>query len=169
MQRWYVLCSKTNKEKFLCGQLESCNIEYYCPFVKVKVVNPRSRTILPYFPGYLFIHVDIAQVGLSAISWLPGSYGLLHFDSDPLDVPDQVFMEIKHRIDSLNKIDSAPKESFLHGSHVVIEKGPFAGYEAIFDTCLSGGERVRVLISMLKNQQVPLVLPMAQLQHAQLA
>jgi transcription antitermination factor NusG len=46
---------------------------------------------------------------------------------------------------------------------VVIQDGPFAGYEAIFDTRLPGRERVRVLLKLLQKRQVPVDLPAAQI------
>jgi len=42
------------------------------------------------------------------------------------------------------------------GDTVVIDSGPFEGYEAILDDHLSGSERVRVLLKMLSSRQVPL-------------
>ena len=47
----------------------------------------------------------------------------------------------------------------LHaGDTVTIQDGPFAGYEAIFDTRLSGQDRVRVLLNLLQKRQMPLEL-----------
>jgi transcription antitermination factor NusG len=46
----------------------------------------------------------------------------------------------------------------------VIQDGPFAGYEAIFDVRLPGKERVRVLLQMLTRRSVPLELSAGQIQ-----
>jgi len=49
---------------------------------------------------------------------------------------------------------------------VVISDGPFAGYEAIFDTRLPGSERVRVLLQLLNSQRrVPVELNAGQIQR----
>ena len=40
------------------------------------------------------------------------------------------------------------------GDAVTIKSGPFAGYTAIFDARLNGGDRVRVLLDMLSDRQV---------------
>jgi transcriptional antiterminator RfaH len=47
------------------------------------------------------------------------------------------------------------------GETVLVHSGPFAGYEAIFDVRLTGTERVRVLLKLLRNQQLPVELPAA--------
>ena len=76
---WYVVHGKTGKEEFLCGQLSARRLEAYCPFVRVQAVNPRSRQRLPYFPGYVFVHVDLQSFQLSALRWLPGAVGIVSF------------------------------------------------------------------------------------------
>jgi transcriptional antiterminator RfaH len=42
---------------------------------------------------------------------------------------------------------------------VIIQEGPFKGFEAIFDVKISGNERVRVLLNLLQRRQVSLELP----------
>ena len=72
---WYVLRSKPRKEEFLSEQLESRRVDTYCPRIRVQVVNPRARKVRPYFPGYVFVHADIQQTGLSAFQYIPGAPG----------------------------------------------------------------------------------------------
>ncbi len=47
---------------------------------------------------------------------------------------------------------------------MIIHSGPFAGYEAIFDLRLSGSERVRVLLKMLNNRNLPIELDSQQIE-----
>jgi len=42
---------------------------------------------------------------------------------------------------------------------VTIHGGPFDGYQAIFDTKLEGSERVRLLIELLRGQQMRVQVP----------
>jgi len=56
---WYTLHSKPNQELLLWNQLQLREVESYFPRLVRKPVNPRSRRWAPYFPGYLFIHVDL--------------------------------------------------------------------------------------------------------------
>ena len=51
------------------------------------------------------------------------------------------------------------------GDPVRISSGPFAGYEAIFDMRLPGSERVRVLIQMLTDRNMPVELKAGQVQR----
>jgi transcription antitermination factor NusG len=48
----------------------------------------------------------------------------------------------------------------LHkGDNVAIHEGVFKGYEGVFDIQLSGADRVRVLLSLMDDQFIPVELP----------
>jgi transcription antitermination factor NusG len=163
MLRWYAIQSKSRKEDLLCEQLELQNIEAYYPRIRVQVVNPRARKFRAYFPGYLFIHVNLGQFGLSSLQWMPGSLGLVIFDGEPAFISESALQTIRERVDGLNSISSALPKRFSQGEVVTIKDGPFAGHEAIFDAALPGSERVRVLLELLRGQQIRLELPAGQI------
>jgi transcriptional antiterminator RfaH len=164
-QAWYVLRSKPNKEDFFWGQLLAHRIEVYFPCLRAKAVNPRARKVKPYFPGYLFIHVDLQSVSSSFLNWMPGSRGLVAFDAQPASVPDTLIAAIRHRVDEINGQGGSSLPNWQPGEEVVIQEGPFAGQTAVFDACLSGNERVRVLLKLLRGRQLPVELPGAQLEQ----
>lgn len=156
--QWYVLRSKPRKEFALWRQLEARNVRYFFPFVRVTPVNPRSRTLRPYFPGYLFLRVDLEQVGLSVFNRMPHAVGLVSFGGVPARVPENFIDALRQR---LAAIDEAGGEIFFdldQGDPVWITDGPFEGYRALFDARLPGKERVRVLLELLSDQLVPLEL-----------
>lgn len=160
---WYVLRSKPYKEALVWQQALSHGLETYYPRLKVRPVNPRSRKIKPYFPGYLFVRADLDQVGLSTFQWMPHALGLVCFGGVPAPVPGELIAGIRQR---LGEIQSAGGE-LLHrvkpGDRVVIQDGPFAGYEAIFDTRLRGKGRVRVLLQLLNDGCIPMELGVGQI------
>jgi transcriptional antiterminator RfaH len=157
--QWYALQSKPLKESFLAEQLERSRIECYYPRLRVKPVNPRSRKVKPYFPGYVFSRVDLAEVGLSLLQWMPGSVGLVSFGGAPASVPDGLIALIRERVDEINAAGGEQLKHLQRGELVTIQAGPFQGYEAIFDCHISGNERVRVLLRLLNRQHFPLELP----------
>lgn len=161
---WYVLRSKPNKEDFFWGQLLAHQIEVYYPCTRAKLINPRARKIKPYFPGYLFVHIDLQEVTVAFLNRLPGSRGLIMFDTQPASVPDTLIAAIRRRVDELNLKNSEQPAAWQAGEVVVINEGPFMGYEAIFDACLSGNERVRVLLTLLRGKQLPVELPGSQIE-----
>jgi transcription antitermination factor NusG len=155
---WYALRSKPRKEEVLWQQLLARDVEVYFPRIRVHPVNPRSRKLRPYFPGYMFVQVDLDEVGLSYFKWMPHAIGLVSFGGVPADVPDNLIFEIRKRVDEIAAAGGEFYDGLKKGDPVRISSGPFAGYEAIFDMRLPGSERVRVLIQMLSDRSLPVEL-----------
>ncbi|HMB22746.1 MAG TPA: transcription termination/antitermination NusG family protein [Anaerolineales bacterium] len=164
-QQWYVVRSKPNKELALWRELTARGLESFYPQLRVRPVNPRSRRVRPYFPGYLFLHADIELVGTSALQWTPFSSGLVAFDGLPAIVPDSLVQAIRRHVDEINAAGGEQFVDLKPGDTVLIQGGPFDGYEAIFDTRLAGTERVRILLKLLRVRQINLELPAAQIQR----
>ncbi len=148
-QAWYVLQSKPNKENQLYAYVESQGFEVFYPTIRVQPVNPRSSKIRPYFPRYMFVHVDLVAVGISALQWVPGAIGLVQFRGYAAPVPDHVIHELKRRAADIEAAGGIQLEGLKQGDPVRITHGPLAGYEALFDLRLSGSQRVQVLLEML--------------------
>jgi transcriptional antiterminator RfaH len=165
MEQWYVLQTKPQKEKMLYEQLRLREIEVYYPSIRVKPVNPRARKFQSYFPGYLFVHVDLDLVGISALQWVPGAIGLVNFGGEPASIPESILQTIRFKIEK-NIADEAYFFNGLKpGDTVSINEGPFSGYKAIFDTRLSGSQRVQVLLEILRDRQVRVELPAKYIQR----
>jgi transcriptional antiterminator RfaH len=153
---WYAMRSKPNKEDFLVGQLTSYGIEVFYPRLRVKPANPRARKIVPYFPSYLFVHMDLDVINISTLRWMPGASGLVSFDGEPASVPDLLVDTLQKQVQLLNASSQNFLDELKRGDRVMVESGPFAGYEAIFDERLPGRDRVRVLLGYLQKRQIPL-------------
>lgn len=162
---WYAMRSKPNKEDFLAGQLQAYGVEVYYPVLRVNPVNPRARKFRPYFPNYLFVRVDLEAVNVSDLRWMPGASGLVSFDGKPASVPDLLIAALRKQIDEHNAILREQEKNFRRGDIVLIQDGPFAGYEAVFDTHISGADRVRVLLSLLQSRQVPVEIASRQIRR----
>lgn len=151
-EAWYVLHSKPHKESQLNAFLQWQGIETFYPTLHVTPVNPRASKIRPYFPRYLFVHVDLEVVGVSTLKWAPGAVRLIEFGGHPATVPAHLICQLKQRLASIEAAGGLQLEGLQRGDSVRIVDGPLAGYEAIFDMRLSGTERVRVLLDMLGRQ-----------------
>ena len=161
--RWYVIRSKLRKEEFLAEQLQMRKIEIYHPRIRVQTVNPRARKVKSYFPGYIFVRLDMEASGKSSLQFIPGVASLVEFGGESADVPDGIIQAIRCRVDEINAAGGELFEELSTGALVVIHSGPFAGYEAIFDARLPGSDRVRVLLKLLKNRQMQVDLPVGQI------
>ena len=126
----------------------------FYPRLRVRPVNPRARKTRPYFPGYLFVQADLAAVGLVEFRWMPHALGLVCFGDDAATVSSALVLAIWKRVGTLNDEDTEFGQRLRQGDRVLVREGLLAGYEGVFDTRLAGQERVRILLSLLRNRYV---------------
>jgi transcription antitermination factor NusG len=163
---WYALRSKPRKEEAAWKQALSMGFEVFYPCLRVHPVNPRSKKIQAYFPGYIFVNADIEQVGTSVFQWMPQTVGLVGFGGEPAVVPESLILAIDKRVEEINAAGGEVFDGLKPGDVVWIREGPFQGYHAIFDARLPGSERVRVLLEFLGNsRKVAVELDAAQIQR----
>lgn len=162
---WYVLRSKPHMEAVVADRARAQGAEVFYPCIRVQPVNPRSRKVRPYFPGYLFVRGDLETLSLSSFQWMPNAIGLVAFGGIPAPVPDEVVEAIRQHVERVSAAGGEQLFGLRPGDEVLVQNGPFAGYEAIFDTRLSGSDRVRVLLKMLNDRYAPVVLPAGQIKR----
>lgn len=153
MLSWYVLRSKPRKEDTVYRQIKTHGYDVYYPRMRVSPVNKRSRKIKPYFPGYMFVNVDLDQMGLSTFKWMPHTLGLVCFGDEPAIVPEHLINELQSKVGKIFDIEFDGQNEFNTGDQIVVKNGLFRGYEAIFDQRISGSERVRVLLKLLNDKR----------------
>lgn len=155
---WYALRVKPHKERAVLQRLTSKGIDAYLPMVRVKPKNPRAAKEKPYFPGYMFVEVDLEDTAANTINWMPGTIGLVSFDGNPAAVPAKLITELTERLAHIEAVGGIEFDGLEAGDRVRIVEGPFAGYEAIFDMRLPGSDRVQVLLAFLSQHPQPLKL-----------
>jgi transcriptional antiterminator RfaH len=163
---WYVLHSQPNKEDLLWNQTLTQDIDVFYPCIPVHPVNPRSKKIKPYFPGYMFIRVDISSTGLSVFQWMPYATGLVSFGGEPATVSESFIYLLKEKVGEIVSSGGEVFQDLKKGDEVSIQSGPFEQYAAIFDHRIGGSARVRVLLKMLNDRVVPIELSVGQIQKA---
>lgn len=153
---WFAIRSKPRKEESLYSYLNANQYKVFFPRIRVNPKNPRAAKRKPYFPGYMFIAVDLQALGENTFQWLPFSQGLVMYGDLPAPVPSAVIDLLKKRMQELAKLNMLSQRSsrFKKGQRVRITQGPLSGYSGLFDSQLSGGDRVRVLLILLGNQQL---------------
>ena len=163
MKHWYALHCKPRKEQVVYEQLLIRAIEVFFPRIPSRNAGKRKPGMEAYFPGYIFAHVDLDQISITSLQWLPGLIDIVNFGGIPAHVPDTLINTIRSKIDRINYADGDIAERIKPGDMVDISGGPFAGHKAIFDSRLSGGERARVLLTLLNHQTIQIQLPISQL------
>jgi transcription antitermination factor NusG len=157
--RWYALRAKSRKEELLWRHAVTRGFDVYFPRLRVNPVNPRSRNLRPYFPGYMFVKTDLRAIGTSTFLWMPYGLGLVSFGGEAAAVPDALIFELQRRLREVNAAGGEVFDGLKKGEQIRIHQGPFSGYEAIFDARVRGSERVRVLLELLNGARLPVELP----------
>ena len=88
---------------------------------------------------------------------------LVAFGGQPAWLMDEVLEAIRHQVEVANQVAQDPLAGLQPGELVRITSGPFAGYEALFDTRINGAERVRVLLRLLAREHVSLEVPASEI------
>jgi transcriptional antiterminator RfaH len=151
---WYVIRSKPHKEMSLYGELLSREIQTFYPQLRVNPVNPRSRKWVPYFPGYMFVRVNLEETGIRSMNRIPYSIGLVMFNDHIPAVPEPLLRKIDQKLHAITEAGGETFFAIQPGDTVKLISGSFAGYDAIFEERLNGNDRVRILIKMLSNRYV---------------
>ena len=149
---WYVLHVKPHKERPVYRILEAKHVQVYYPALKVKPVNPRARKERPFFPGYIFVYLDLEETGVNVLQWTEGTHGLVQFGGEPAVVSEYLVFELRSRLDQIQAEGGLKSKSMKQGDRVRITGGMLEGYEAIFDAHLPAKDRVQVLLTYLKHQ-----------------
>jgi transcriptional antiterminator RfaH len=153
MEHWYALHAKPHRERQVAEFLRQRNVDVYLPLVRINPVNPRAARQRPFFPSYLFARTDLQAVGAGTLRWTPGLRRLVEFDGQPAIVPDVFIAELKRRLGEILAAGGLSLDGLERGDPIRIVAGPFAGYEAVFDSRLPGRERVRVMLELIAQSQ----------------
>jgi transcriptional antiterminator RfaH len=114
--------------------------ETYLPCSFAQSGKNGKLELRPYFPGYLFVRVDMDEVSLSTFQWMPHTEGLVCFETKPAFVPDHLLKAVRRHINEVSLANNSESS-----------RGVDASYDAILDMNLSEDERVRGLLRILEG------------------
>jgi transcriptional antiterminator RfaH len=133
--------------------------ETFLPLARTEVTRWRKTvcTVVPLFPSYLFACLDL-ELAYHKVQRTAGVVGLVCTGKEPAEVDPRIVAEVKSR--GTNGIVEITKESFRPGQFVCVTDGPLRGFEAVFESYMSGTERVAVLLANVCGN-VRVVMPAA--------
>lgn len=153
MKRWYLVYTKSRKEKVAEENLKRQGYEVYLPLIEQarRRRERRTETIEPLFPRYLFLCFRPGCDNIAPIRYTTGVSGLVRFTEEPAVVPDQIIASLRSRADGKSGLHRPKDPMLAPGDMVTIEEGPLSGVGAIF-LAGTGQERVAILVHMLGRQ-----------------
>jgi transcriptional antiterminator RfaH len=154
-KQWYVLRTKPRAEVAATCHLERKQIGVFFPRFAapeargLRISRHRERSE-PLFPGYLFVHLDLASEYYSA-AWTPGIRDFLKLGAaEPQPVGDDVVACLRSRADEKDVV--RPRLRFRIGDRVEVTSGPFSGLLAVIDRPCTASGRIHVLLDLLRRR-----------------
>ena len=161
MLRWFVVLTKPAGEQVAQANLERQGFRVYCPRL-LRPLLQRGRwvdRIVPLFPRYLFVQLDVACQSLAPVRSTLGVVSLVRFGSEPKVVPNGIVDGLLRRADPESGLHRLSCDRRLErGARVNVIAGAFAGLDGIFER-EAGEERAVVLLQLL-GQQTPVGIPL---------
>ena len=108
-----------------------------------------NKELKPLFPGYIFGKFDLEQ-NYALVRWARGVRKILGFGGYPTAISEEVLKIIKERTDTQGIV--RVKHHFEPNDLVRIKAGPMKDLIGVFEDWVSEGERVRILLSLIRYQ-----------------
>lgn len=150
MRRWYVLHTKTCKEKRVASALQQRDIEAFLPVVSGNA-EKRRQTRKALFPGYVFARFDLASGDPANWKWIPGLRYVVGYGGEPIAVPAEIIRVISRKVRELQEAEAQSTLPFKSGDVVRIKDGPFADMMGVFDKACKPGKRAQILLDALER------------------
>lgn len=148
---WYLIQTKPRSENLALENLSNQGYNCYLPMMKIeKVLNKRIEIKkVPLFPRYLFVNLDL---DFESKSWAPirstrGVSSLVRFGQSPAKIHDELVQYIYSR-EHLSESKAQPL--YQQGQSLKIIKGPFSGFDSIYQG-MDSEMRVIVLLEFMRK------------------
>ena len=162
-RRWYLVRAQTGRELTAAGQLGRQGFFTFLPKQMKTVRHARQVrvSLAAYFPGYLFVRLDLAHDRWRSINGTVGVAHLVGAGERPTPAPVGVVEALVEAADAQGVIEGPPLQA---GQKVRITAGAFADQLAIIERLDAAG-RVRVLLDIVAGK-IPLDLQRSYLTEA---
>jgi transcription elongation factor/antiterminator RfaH len=148
--RWYLVRTLTNREALAAEQLARQGFATFLPRQPKSVRHARRIRIslAAYFPGYLFVTLDLSRQRWRSINGTLGVSHLVGAGDRPTPVPKGVVEALIAASDARGVLAGPPLQA---GQTVRIIAGAFADQLAVIERLDDAG-RVRVLLGIVSGQ-----------------
>ena len=95
MEAWYALYTKPNAESQVARALENRGFRFFLPLLPPKSPQAKPQAL---FPAYLFVRLDMAEVGIEQLEFLPGLRRIVGFSGKPAVVSDEAIQMMEQEL-----------------------------------------------------------------------
>ncbi len=157
--RWYAVQCQPHRERTAAVYLAGQSFDIFLPYRKRTRRHARRIEAVkaPYFPGYLFVNLDVGSQPWRDINATVGVVRLVSNGDQPAPAPRGVVEALRDACKPDGLLDWQP--GFHLGQRVRVNEGPLTGLIGELNS-LSDAGRISVLLDMFGGR-VPVFLPRA--------
>jgi transcription antitermination factor NusG len=128
---WFVIYTKSRKEKKVAELLQKNGVEVFCPLVKLKKNWSDRKKIVetPLFNSYVF--VNLPEKDRNVVFNVPGVIRYLFWLKKPAIVKDSEIENLKNILHET--MDSFTIENYQIGDTIKISEGVFKGIDGVIE------------------------------------
>ena len=132
-------------------RLEQKEVNCFLPLMETwsKRLDRRKKIHLPFFPGYVFVHVLLDNYVNLTIVKTPGALNLLRNSEGPLSIPSYQIENLQTMINSTQPLKIHPY--LKEGEWVQVVRGPLAGCIGILNRMDPKRGRLIVSVDIIKK------------------
>jgi transcriptional antiterminator RfaH len=146
--RWYAVHCQPHRENAAAAHLKNQDFAVFLPRREKAVRHARKieKVRRPFFPGYLFINLDIDRQRWRSINSTVGVIRIVMQNERPAPAPIGVIEALKIACGDDDILQVGP--DLRVGQKILVIDGPFADFVGELDQ-LTDAERVRVLLDIM--------------------
>lgn len=151
--RWYAVQTRPRSEALALRHLENQGFEAYCPRLRriKRIGRNKVATLDPFFPGYLFVSMDLERQRWRSVNGTIGVLRLVGFGNSDGGRPAPLPLGLVERFRDLSHGDELRFEERLSpGDAVRVTAGPFAELCGVLESA-GDVERVTILLDILSK------------------
>ena len=148
-KQWCVVYTKAQKEEFAELNLRLKGVDTFFPKLFLPKSAKRKKQIVPLFPNYLFVCIDVIAEEYAAIVWCPGVKRLVTFNGIPAIVEESIIAFLMGQAEADGVISARCNVAI--GQQVAINGGPFDGLVGIIQEPPNAKGRVKILLQLLNQ------------------
>lgn len=158
-ERWYAVQCLAHREATALAHLQNQNFETFLPRRRKTRRHARKFDIVlaPFFPGYLFVKLDLGRDRWRSINGTRGVAHLVMRGEGPAPAPVGIIETLREACDDAGILQLPDIDNLEAGQTVRILSGAFADLVGELDRLDESG-RVRVLLDIMGGK-VPILLP----------
>jgi transcription elongation factor/antiterminator RfaH len=150
-RRWYAVRAQPRKEQLAEDQLLRQGFRAFLPKVPKVVRRPtRTETIsTPFFPGYLFVRLDLNVDRWRSVNSTFGVLNIVSFGDRPAPAPEGMIEDLVALAADNGEVRF--DQTFNKGDEVRVIGGPLNGHVGRFEA-VGPQERVYILLRLLSQE-----------------